>query len=1262
MRFRLIITAWIVLVTVTVEGQTTEPMAVEASSLVDKAQPLDRIAQVFAPPVDQVATAAEDDLRRQRGLPVRFAIGNAVSMRPETHGTWETIDDTLLWRLRVSSPGALSLNLGFTHYLMPVGGRLSIHSADGSYVLPPFTDMQNATHGELWTPIIPADDIVVEVTIPVSARRMLGLELGTINVGYRGLGSALSQGGVAAAASGSCNVDVVCPEGDDWRDQIPAVGVYTVNGSWTCTGSMINNTAQDARPYFLTADHCGVSSGNAASVTVYWNYENSTCRPPGSPASGGSGNGSLSQFQSGAYFRADYSPSDMTLIELDSAPDPTWNISFAGWDNTSADASSAIAIHHPNTDEKRISFEYDPTTTTTYLQNAVPGNGTHIRITDWDLGTTEPGSSGSPLFNQDHRIIGQLHGGYASCTSQTSDWYGRFSVSWNGGGSNATRLSNWLDPGNTGATVLDVLSGAGLSVAPGDDVLHVGNVGGPFTNPSVTYTLSNPSSNPIDYSVSLAASFGMLLDGGTGPVTGTLAGGGDSVDVVVTLGSAIDALPAGLYLEEILFDDLTNGLTKTRQHTFEIGFTTFGVTPTAGFDTGGPVGGPFPGSAVYTVISDRPTPVTVEIAASEPWISLNGGTGPVTLYLDGTGTSDTVTVAISSDADALSSGIYGGSVTFANLSGGTGDTARPVTLDVGRIVFPSSDTPLAIPDQGTAVSTIHLADGFCVGDVNVDVDITHTYIGDLTIDLISPSGTVVRLHNRSGGSSNDIVRAYDDEGVSPDGPGTLADFDFESAAGDWTLVVTDHAGGDTGTLNSWALRLAPVGGVCPTPVVAFSFPLDTDPGWIVEGQWAFGQPTGQGSGNGDPTAGYTGSYVYGYNLAGDYPSSMPAVEYLTTNAIDCTRLTGTRLRFRRWLGVESSSFDHADVEVSADGSNWTTVWAHTATTAINESSWSLNSYNISAVADGAATVYIRWGMGPTDTSVTYAGWNIDDIEITGVVEETDCNGNGIPDSEEISGGLVPDCNLNAFPDECDVASGASLDANENGIPDECECPSAGASPPDAGPSAVSMNRYLSFAEGDAGLDQAVRVTFVDLPGSFSAWNGVAMWVGLPAEVSENGGSVAPVGGFSNFNVATLGCAPIFADWNAFGEVYVYHEGVVPGGTYAIQTVNSQCPTTDGPSLSDALTVTAGRWADVVGPYDVGQQAWTAPDGTVDVAVDIVAVLDKFASAPGAPGKARVDLEPSIVDRVIDITDVTRGLDAFGGESYPFPAGLQPCVP
>jgi hypothetical protein len=226
------------------------------------------------------------------------------------------------------------------------------------------------------------------------------------------------------------------------------------------------------------------------------------------------------------------------------------------------------------------------------------------------------------------------------------------------------------------------------------------------------------------------------------------------------------------------------------------------------------------------------------------------------------------------------------------------------------------------------------------------------------------------------------------------------------------------------------------------------FTLDSNPGWSAPGQWQFGPPLGGGSHNHDPSFSYFGANVYGYNLSGDYTNNM-AASYLTTTPIDCTGASGVELRFWRWLGVQAAPYDHASIRVSDNGSSWITIWEN-STEEIADDTWNLQVFDISFVADGRPAVYIQWGMGPTDSTVTYPGWNLDEVELHGT---RDCNYNGIPDAcesvEDCNGngkldvcdlfsGTSPDCNANGVPDECDVASGLSTDVNANLIPDECE--------------------------------------------------------------------------------------------------------------------------------------------------------------------------------------------------------------------------------
>ena len=274
-----------------------------------------------------------DDARRTaEGLPMRFAVPSESFVTPGNNGLWDrTEEGWLRWRMRISSQGAPHINFGFEHWNMPDSGELFIESADGTDLIGPFTSLDNFEHGELWTPVVRGDEIVLTITCSDEDRLAIeqNIALTKINVGYRGFGAEKANG---ISRSGSCNVDVVCPEGDDWYLEIPCVGLYTINGFYTCSGGMLNNTAQDQRPFFLTADHCGVNTGNDQSMVVIWNYENSYCRVPGSSDSGGNGNGSTNQYTTGgSIVRASSGSSDFCLVELNNDPNSNYGVTFCGW-------------------------------------------------------------------------------------------------------------------------------------------------------------------------------------------------------------------------------------------------------------------------------------------------------------------------------------------------------------------------------------------------------------------------------------------------------------------------------------------------------------------------------------------------------------------------------------------------------------------------------------------------------------------------------------------------------------------------------------------------------------------------------------------------------------------------------------------------------------------------------------------------------------------------------------------------------------------
>lgn len=415
----------------------------KSSSLQDKS--LEQVDRKTLKKVD-VERLLDEDRKRgkspQRPGPLRFAVSEEVAFDLNNSGTWQTLPDGRLWRLRIHSPRAVSQNLGITRFTLPEGAKLWIYDPLLKQVEGPYTSRHRSHRGSLWTPIIDGDEIVVELFVPGGFSRAV-VEIGVVNKGYRGFEK---DGG--DKNHGACNNDVVCPEGNPWRDQIRSVARYTIDGVSLCTGQLVNNTAQDFTPYFLSANHCGVSSANDDTLVFYWNFEAPNC--------GDQNGGSLAQNQTGAIFRASNAPSDFVLVELAQNPDLAFNVFFTGWDASGTAPASTVGIHHPSGDVKSISFNTNAVTSTAYGSSTVNPAQDHWRVDDWEDGTTEGGSSGSCLWDAaTKRCLGQLHGGNASCASVTDDWYGKLSVSWNGGGTAATRLRDWLDPGNTGSLAID---------------------------------------------------------------------------------------------------------------------------------------------------------------------------------------------------------------------------------------------------------------------------------------------------------------------------------------------------------------------------------------------------------------------------------------------------------------------------------------------------------------------------------------------------------------------------------------------------------------------------------------------------------------------------------------------------------------------------------------------------------------------------------------------------------------------------------------
>ncbi len=401
----------------------------------------------------------EDKKDKENGIPPRFGYRTQVDFDISNSGEWITLGNgDKLWRLNISSPGALSLNLLYDKFWLPKGGKLFIYSVDGKHSIGAFTSRNNnGTQYDVKgfaTGLIYSDDIIVEYWQPANVKAKPIISIEYVVYGYRYINVHYNKG---LGDSGDCQVNINCSEGDDWQKEKEAVALILVNGTRWCTGSLINTTAQDLRPLFLTANHCltghdAIENPNLYYYSFYWHYESPRCSNTNSE--------SPHYSTSGAIIRANNEESDFALLELTEDPRELNNFKpyYLGWDNTGNSFAGAVGIHHPSGDVKKIA------TLKKKSNNNFNGNinfwSHYWDATENGYSVTEGGSSGSPLINNTHHIVGQLWGGGSiNCSNPSLDIaaYGKFSVSWTGNnsGDKRRRLKDWLDPENTGIRVLD---------------------------------------------------------------------------------------------------------------------------------------------------------------------------------------------------------------------------------------------------------------------------------------------------------------------------------------------------------------------------------------------------------------------------------------------------------------------------------------------------------------------------------------------------------------------------------------------------------------------------------------------------------------------------------------------------------------------------------------------------------------------------------------------------------------------------------------
>jgi hypothetical protein len=429
--------------------------------------------QIITPP-NMEMIKAQDIERDKNGQYYRIGVATNTDINPLNSGLWTTMNNgDRLWQIRIQSPGAEALSFIFSNFKLYDNASFWVQDKNGNYLYRTLTQKDVLEHYQQHVELCFGDEMVLNLLEPYGTRPS-ELQLEQVMYDYRSTGNPNIQ---KINESDACEVNVNCsPEGDDWQQEkrgIARVLVVDPAGQGYCSGTLINNTAMDCKPYFLTALHCGVdaTTANFNNWKFYFGYEAPTCVNPTST-------GTLaSHVISGCVKKATSNcnggdtGSDFLLVQMGTATNEasiistlknsTFNAYWNGWDANNVASTRGVGIHHPAGDIKKISAYTSALTSTSW--GGVAAN-THWQLvwaaTTNGHGVTEGGSSGSPLFtynNGNSRVIGTLTGGGSYCTATSSpDQYGKMSYHWN---SNTTAgnipLKNFLDPGNTGLLVLD---------------------------------------------------------------------------------------------------------------------------------------------------------------------------------------------------------------------------------------------------------------------------------------------------------------------------------------------------------------------------------------------------------------------------------------------------------------------------------------------------------------------------------------------------------------------------------------------------------------------------------------------------------------------------------------------------------------------------------------------------------------------------------------------------------------------------------------
>lgn len=384
-----------------------------------------------------------EDAQSRRDKSLKFAHSFPVTLSPQNSGTHYEIDEYSVWQLVIKSEGAFSLNIIFSKFAIPDGARLFVFDREKNIILGAFTSQNNKSYKKLAIYPLPGDELIVQYEEPIDAVIHGELEIGEINHDYKGVFTLNNRW--KRRPSEECNIDVNCEFGSGLENEKRAV-CRVIAGNELGTGTMLNNVKQNGKPLLLSAFHI-YDDTETANVAIYdFNYESPFCTGL---------NGYDNQSLSGSTALAAFDSLDLMLVELSEIPPPSYHTYLAGWDASRNKPFNSYTIHHPNGDTKKISHDTGKCDSAKYNIDFI--NYGHWKVLNWESGSTEGGSSGAGLFNNEKRFVGILSGGNASCSEKTFDLFSRFDKMWNYSGEKNKQLKFWLDPENTGNIKIDGL-------------------------------------------------------------------------------------------------------------------------------------------------------------------------------------------------------------------------------------------------------------------------------------------------------------------------------------------------------------------------------------------------------------------------------------------------------------------------------------------------------------------------------------------------------------------------------------------------------------------------------------------------------------------------------------------------------------------------------------------------------------------------------------------------------------------------------------